>query len=317
MSNVTGTATKWNCPNFVGELFLIGQYATPFLNMVGGLTGGKQYAAFDFPTAQPWALDGASQPNITETASLTAPDPRTYVRSLVTNTVQIFQRSVTVSYAKLSTTAVIGADTTTDKAMLGNQPVQNELDFQIQAHLRQISLDAEFTFLQGAYVQATTSATAARSRGMLTATTTNAINANSAPLSKALIDQLLRTMAAAGSPFINPVIFVNAYQKQMISNIYGYAPESRNIGGVNIQQIETDFTMLGVIWAPQMPTNQLLIAEMSVCAPVFCPVPGKGFIFYEELAKTGAGERGQLYGQLGLDHGPEIYHGKITSLATA
>ena len=184
--------------------------------------------------------------------------------------------------------------------MLGNQPVSNELDFQIQGNLRQVAVDAEHSFLQGVYQQATSASVAAQTRGIIAATTTNAVAAGSATLSKSLIDELLRTMAASGSIFVNPVIFVNAFQKQKISDIYGYAPESRNVGGVNIQQIETDFAQIGITWAPQMPTGTLLIAEMSVCAPVFCPVPGKGLLFYEELSKTGAAEKGQIYGQMGL-----------------
>jgi len=316
MANTNNPATMWNCPNYVGELFLIGANQTPFLNMIGGLTGGKQYNAFDFPTAQPWALETAAQPAITETASATAPTAWSYVRGQDINTVQIYQRTVTVSYAKQSTSSVISANAVTGMGHPGTQPVTNELDFQIQGNLRQVSLDAEYSFLQGAYAQATSAAVAAKSRGIITATTTNAIAAAGATLSKALIDALLRAMASTGSIFVNPVIFVNALQKQRISDIYGYAPDSRNVGGVNVQQIETDFAQLGVVWAPQMPTDTLLIGEMSVCSPVFCPVPGKGLLFYEELSKTGASEKGQLYGQMGLDYGPEEYHGKITGLKT-
>jgi hypothetical protein len=317
MANTDGMGTMWNLPNYVGELFLIGANQTPFLNMIGGLTGGKQYAAFDFPTAQPWALNSATQPAIDEDAAADAPKATTYVRGQDTNTVQIFHQAVNVSYAKQSTSRVIAADVTTGDAMLGNQPVNDELDFQIQGNLRQISLDAEYSFLQGTYQQATNANTAAKTRGIITATTTNAVNASSAELSKDLIDELLRDMASNGSVFVNPVIFCNAFQKQKISSIYGYAPESRNVGGVNISQIETDFAMLGVVWAPQMPTSTLLIAEMSVCSPVFCPVPGKGLLFYEELSRSGAAEKGHIYGQMGLDYGPEEYHGKITSLATS
>jgi len=317
MANTTGMATMWNVPNYVGELFLIGANQTPFLNMIGGLTGGRQYQAFDFPTAQPWALNSATQPAITENTSATAPTATTYVRGQDTNTVQIHQKAVNVSYAKQSTSRVVAADATTGDAMLGTQPVNDELDFQIQGNLRQVSLDVEYTFLQGTYQQATDADTAAKTRGIITATTTNAVAAAAAALSKDLIDELLRDMASNGSIFMNPVIFVNAFQKQKLTNIYGYAPESRNVGGVNINQIETDFAQLGVVWAPRMPTDTLLIAEMSVCAPVFCPVPGKGLLFYEELSKTGAAEKGQLYGQIGLDYGPEEYHGKITGLATS
>ena len=36
----------------------------------------------------------------------------------------------------------------------------------------------------------------------------------------------------------------------------------------------------------------------------------------EPLAKTGAGEKYQIFGQIGLDYGAEFLHGKITGLAT-
>ncbi|MGD9156795.1 MAG: DUF5309 family protein [Desulfobacteraceae bacterium] len=320
MANTNNPATMWNCPNYTGELYMIGANQTPFLNMIGGLQGGlvRTVSSFEFPLAQPWALESASQPEVTETASLTAPDPWTYVRGQDTNTVQIFHRAVTVSYAKQSVTGAIVADATTglvDKNE--NQPVQNEKDFQITAHMRQIAVNADYTFLNGAYQKATDSGTAAKSRGIITACVTNSVNANSAALSRTLINQLIRTMANNGAEFMNPVIFCNAFNKQNISEIYGYAPDSRNVGGVNINQIETDFAILGVVWAPNVPASTLLIADLAVCNPVFLPVPDKGVLFYEELSKTGAAEKGQIYGQIGLDYGPEEYHGKITNLATS
>jgi hypothetical protein len=287
--------------------------------MIGGLQGGniRTVSDFQYPLAQPWALEAASQPAITETASLTAPNPWTYVRSQDVNTCQIWQRQVSVSYAKQSVTGQVTADGTTGLVMLDQQPVQNELDFQITAHMRQIALDVDYTFLNGAYQQATSAAVAAKTRGIITGATTNTVAAGTAALDKALIDQLLRTMAANGAEFINPVIFVNAFQKQQISNIYGYAPEDRNVGGYNIKQIETDFAVLGIVWAPNVPAATLLVADLAFCAPVFLPVPNKGVLFYEELSKTGASEKGQIYGQLGLDYGPEEYHGTITGLATS
>jgi hypothetical protein len=284
------------------------------------LQGGaiRTVADFQFPLAQPWALEAASQPAVTETASLTAPNPWTYVRDQDVNTVQIFHRAVTISYAKQSVTGQVTADATTNLVdITGMQPVQNEKDFQIAAHMRQIAVNTEYTFLNGAYQKATNAGVAAKCRGIITAATTNTVAAGAAALSKSMIDQLLRTMAANGSEFINPVILCNAFQKQKLSDIYGYAPQDRNVGGYNINQIETDFAVLGVVWAPQVPTSTLLIADLAVCAPVFLPVPEKGVLFYEELSKTGAAEKGQIYGQLGLDYGPEEYHGTITGLATS
>jgi len=314
MANQSAAATVWNCPNYVGELFLIGANQTPFLNMVGGLQGvrAKSARSFKFPLAQPWALESASQPDITETESLTAPTPTTYVRTQDDNTVQIYQEQVSVSYAKQSVIGEISG-----LSIQGNQPVTNERDFQISANLRQISLDADYTFLNGAYQAASNAGVEAKTRGIITAATTNTIAASAAQLTKALIDELLRTMAGNGSQFVDCIVFCNAYQKQKLTNIYGYAPESRNVGGLNIKQIETDFAMLGIVYAPNVPAATLLIADLSVCFPVFLPVPEKGVLFYEELSRTGASEKGQIYGQVGLDYGPEEYHGTITGLATS
>lgn len=306
--------TKFNCLNYVGELFLIGANKTPFLNMIGGLDGAnsKVSGSFQFPVAQPWALEAAAQPDISENGSLTAPTTVNYVRSQDTNTCQIYQRQVSVSYAKQSTTGELSG-----LSIEGTQPVRNEKDFQIEANLKQIALNADYTFLNGVYQADANTTTSAKTCGIITISTTNAVAGGAAALSQAMIDELLRDMASNGAIFEDPVIFVNAFQKQALTGIYAYAPESRNVGGVAIDQIETDFAKLGVVWAPNVPTDTLLIAEMSVCSPVFLPVPGKGYLFYEELSKTGASEKGQLYGQIGLDFGPEEYHGKITGLATS
>jgi hypothetical protein len=318
--NVAAIADSWACPNYVGEIYRIGANKTPFLNMIGGLQGSQValVQAFQFPVAQPWNLNAAAQPAITETASLTASSfLNTYVRSQDINTCQIFQYTISASYAKQSTTGVIMADTNYQASLTGPQPVANEMDFQAAATLQQAAVDIELTFLTGLYVLATGVSVAAKSRGMTVAAQTNKVNASSTYLSKALCDQMFRTMAGNGAPFNNLVLFANAFQKQKLTSIYGYAPEDRNIGGTNIKQIETDFGMVGVVWAPYLTTTIVLAAELSVCKPVFCPVPGKGVLFRDALSKVGAADTEMIYGQVGLDHGPEEYHGQIYGLTAS
>lgn len=323
MSNVSGVGTSWGLPNYTGELFLIGANQTPFLNMIGGLQGGnvRTTGSFEFSLASPWALEIPSQPSVTETDSVTAPTATSYVRSQDVNTVQIFHEAVNISYAKQSVSRMA---TVTENGSAGYghqdlgdaQPVQNERDFQILANMRQIAVDAEYSFLNGTYVQSTGVGVAAQMGGIIPACTSNTV-AGSATLTKAMFNELLREMAGNGAEFRNPVIFVNAFQKQRLSEIFGYAPENRNIGGVNVNQIETDFAKLGVVWAPRVPAATLLIADLAVCSPVFLPVKDKGVLFYEELSKVGAAEQGQIYGQIGIDYGPEEFHGTITSLSTS
>jgi hypothetical protein len=315
MPNASAAATVWNCPNYLGELFLVGAQAksTPFLTMTGGLSGGNvlQASSFQFPTAQPWSLEAAAQPAITETASLTAPTPTTYVRGQDTNTVQIFQEQVSVSYAKQSVAGEL-----TGLSIEGTQIIRDERTFQIMANMLQIAKDVNFSFLNGAYQAATDAGTAAKTRGILTATSTNAVAASAAPLSKDLMDALFRTMAAGGAQFVNPVIFASALDVQRLSNLYGFAPQSATVGGVNVEQIIAPLVgRVSLVWDANVPAGSLLCADMSVIKPVVLPVPGKGVLFYEELSKTGASEKGQIYGQIGIDYGAEEYHGKITGLA--
>lgn len=49
MAVVEGLGTTWNLPNYAGELFTADPSQTPFLSMIGGLTGGKQTNNYEFP----------------------------------------------------------------------------------------------------------------------------------------------------------------------------------------------------------------------------------------------------------------------------
>lgn len=48
MSNVTGTGTTYNLPNFSGDLFTASPTQTPFLSMIGGFSGGMKTKRMNF-----------------------------------------------------------------------------------------------------------------------------------------------------------------------------------------------------------------------------------------------------------------------------
>jgi len=312
MANVAGQGTVWNLPNYAGELFTADAINTPLLNMIGGLSGGAQTANFEFPIASTYAMPAAAQPAITETASLTAPAAVGFVRDQLTNVTQIFQEKVSISYAKMSNPGRLAGLNTAG----ANDNVPSEKDFQIARALEKIARDIEYTCLNGVYALSTSAAVANKSRGLISLCATgNTVAAASAQLTKAMIQTLLKTMFTNGAVFKDMVIWVNAFQKQMLSALYGYAPTDRKVGGVDIKQIETDFGSFGIALNRFMPADTLLVSDMSVITPVFQPVPEKGNFFYETLAKTGASEDGQIFGQFGLDHGVATVHGSITGLA--
>ena len=152
------------------------------------------------------------------------------------------------------------------------------------------------------------------------AATVNTIDGATSAITTAMIKELMLEMANNGAYFNNMVLFAGAKQKQKITSLYenqlGYNKGAeRNVGGMNITEIETDFCKLGIVWDRFMPDDSILIADMAHIAPVFQAVPGKGVLFEEELAKVGASDRIQLYAQIGLAHGPAFLHGSITGLA--
>jgi hypothetical protein len=314
MANVNGQGTVWNLPNYAGELFTADMINTPFLSMIGGLTGGKQTDNFEFPVDSTYSMPAAAQPGITETASLTAPTAIGYSRDQKTNVTQIFHEKVSISYVKSSNAGRMSGLNTAGQQ--NNAP--SEKDFQIARALEKIGRDIEYTCLNGVYQVATSAAVANKTRGMISLCSTGStVAAAGASLSKSLIDTLFRTMYSNGAMFKNMVLWVNGFQKQVISGLYGFAPQDRNVGGVNIKQIETDFGNIGIALCRFMPIDTILASEMSAISPVFQPVPEKGNFFYETLAKAGASEDGQIFGQFGLAHGDIALHGTITGLATS
>ena len=102
--------------------------------------------------------------------------------------------------------------------------------------------------------------------------------------------------------------------EEFINSTDGYRFETRNVGGVNVQSIETDFGNLNVMLNRHVPSDVVLILSLEDLSPVFLEVPGKGHFFVEELAKTGASDKYQLYGEIGLEYGNERKHACIYNL---
>lgn len=321
--------------NYLGQLFLVAQRSTPFINRLGSpisdmgtLNPGVVVTtnSFEFAVAVPFDTGAGSQPAITEAASVTGVTANTITRGQDTNTVQIFQRKAQTSYKKLSTTGTVnnalsgvhnidGAQAGMTFGVQGNQ-VTNELDWQIMANMKGMASDLDYTCLQGTYQGAASAATAAKSRGLKNAITTNAVAAGSVALKQTHVNQVVKAMVDSGAPFMTVVAICNSFQKQSLAALYEFVPQSRTEGGAKIETIYTDFGIIEILYDPNMPTDSIYFAEMSVIRIECCPVQGKVFVI-EDKPTDGASYAKQMYTQLGLNYGPEEYHGKITGLTTS
>lgn len=316
MANVSGIGTTWNLPNYAGELFTASPKKTPLLSAIGGLTGGKTSESMEFVCGQTYELPAAGQPEITESASVTAPTATEIAREQKINTCQIFQETIELTYAKQANGGKLEG---LNVAGASANPT-NELDFQVAKKLEKIATDVEYTFINGVYQKATSAIVAPKSRGLIElCADSTSIDAEAAELSKDLMDAFFLELAQNGALWDKMQIHVNAALKQKLTKIYESQYNAKmNMGerqaGGNIITIETDFGYVDIVYNQFMPVKSLLAVDIAHIAPVFNPVPGKGVLFLEDLAKNGAAERKQIYGHIGLDHGMAFMHGAITNL---
>ena len=174
MATVSALGTSFNLPNFHGELFTISPTETPFLSAIGGLGGAKMTTATQFEwqtvdrrtsTVNNVALEGAAAPTVGEQS-----------RANVDNVVEVHHSAIEVSYTRLAATGnFAGANI----APQSDDAVINEVAFQTGAELESMAVDIEKSFLSGVYNKPTTNADYRRTRGILSAITTNLVGANS------------------------------------------------------------------------------------------------------------------------------------------
>ena len=82
-----------------------------------------------------------------------------------------------------------------------------------------------------------------------------------------------------------------------------------------LETIYTDFGRFNILLDRHIPRDTIAILSLEQFAPVFLAVPDKGIFFAEPLAKTGASDQVQLYGEIGLQYGAENAHAVIRGLA--
>lgn len=312
----TGTVQSFGVLNYSGLLFNKGNTRTPLLSAISGRRQTTNHV--EFVCGQEYTTEGGTQPTISETASLTAPTATYITREQKTNVTQIFQESVAISYAKQSNMGTLSG---TNIANQQANPM-NELDFQVAAKMAKIGRDIEFTFMQGTYQKATSDSQANKTRGLNTAITTNTKAMSSAELTVWDVADLMTTMSGNGAPIDDLVLWCDANALMQLNadaarNKLTIVPAGREVNGIQISTLITPVGTVGVYLGEFIPSGTAFLLNLGVMHPVEQPTPGKGNFFLEELSKAGAGTSYQIFGQIGLNYGPEWYHGKFTGLSTS
>lgn len=306
--------TTFSLPNYDGMLYTANRKTT-LLNLIGGMNTGLYTPNLEHPTAQLYVLPDPKQPQLSEDDAIAGVTADHVARTQQTNVCGIYLEAINISYLKLANAGRLqGLNTDPDSNV-----VDDERAFQIDKKLKIIAGDINYVLHNGVYNLATTSAEINSTRGLVANITDfggTTTDAGSQPLTKGMVDSMLIDMSLAGANFEDMVLLSDASVKVQISNLYAFAPQDRNIGGVNIKQIQTDFGNIMVDIDTDVPAGTLECVDLAPLSLTFQTVPGKGNLFYEELAKTGASEKGQLHGIIGFDHAPGFLHGMIINITS-
>lgn len=141
-------------------------------------------------------------------------------------------------------------------------------------------------------------------------------------LTTAHIDDFIQGVFDNGGLTGAPVLLVNSRQKRAMTaayaSSYGQAVplvQGERIGGVAVDTVLTDFGTFGVMLDRHVPQDAIIATSLDRLRPVFLNTPNKGVFFEEPLAKTGASDEVQIYGEIGLEYGNESAHGVLRGLA--
>jgi len=318
MPGITGQATTYNLPNYVGDLFGITPTTTPFLSAIGGLTGGRSTGATFFEW-QTYDLRDADA-NRQRLEGADAPEAEARTRVTNRNVLEIHQESVEVSYTRQAIRNQASVPTGATTVTVGNTAVPvDEMQWQIDKMLTQVAFDVEKSFLTGTMQVPTDNQTPRKTGGLIPAITTNVstVSGGGGLTETAVLDLFQKVWENGGIQIDETrTVIVNATLKRALTKIFitdkNYRESTRNVGGVNLTTFETDFGSANIMLDRFMPADTLVVASLDEMAPRFLEIPGKGHFFLEPLAKTGASDKVQLYGEIGLEWGIERHHGKIT-----
>lgn len=303
-------------PQYAGTLYMFGTPNMPFLASLG--IGGMVVDNFDFALSSSATISGGAQQAITETASMA--DPSTFelsTRDQDVNTVQIVQRFIRTSYKAQSGFNKVIGDSSDYGSIYGPQSIDDIHNWNVEAAMKRIYKDLNYTAWNGTYQRATNAGTAAKTRGLNAGITTYVTSTSTsvANLTTTLVNGHFATHADAGFDDSNTVLFMGSALKQKLSALYTLSlqtqPRDRNVGGADVQTLVTDFGTFPIVYDASVPASKIFCINMSQVRNVWCPVPGKGNLFYEEKPEKAAARSGMIYGQWGLDYGAEEVHSVI------
>lgn len=335
MASVSAAATTTqNVYGFLGDLYHYGRRPNTLLKLIGGSgmnelgeevqvgAGWRRVFNREFVTNVDWTNPTPAQPARLEGAN--APTANTFVPTQAKNVIQLFHEQTSVTYLAMSETGRITSSGVLSASGESELKYFGRYRTQLAGNLNKIANDFNYSALNGTYANpANPTSSALAMRGIIPAITTNVVAGGAALLTKKMLEDLHREMIDnAGVEPGRMLALCNTAQMARISTLYDNQFKDggdRTVGGIQIRTVFTAFGVLDFVLEQDVAQDTIVFANPDVISGVYLPVEDEDgairpALYFELLEKVGSKTSGQIYGQLGIDYGPEWMHGKITGL---
>lgn len=316
--------TTFTNPNYTGVLVRLTPARGPFISAIGAYAqelGPDGYPMVDGFDITPSKIDSWQTEDLIAAAQNGAVEGAAFAgaqaaRANVFNVKQIYQYAVELSWRKQSNGGTVDSG-----ASAAGQRNPVTMTGEIARKLGQIKTDYNYSAVNGTFANPADNTTATKTRGILTACSTNVTAKSGSPLlQKDDVLQLVQDVYDAGG-LLDPqrsMFICGFFQKRRIGELFGYAPQSRNVGGVAVDVIETDAGPIGVMLDGHVPSTVLGLVSAYEVRPTASLVVRRGktlgVLVETEIETGGSSDMNGLYFDAGIRYGAESHHGKITGL---
>jgi len=224
--------------------------------------------------------------------------PQTAVSSSF-NYTQILQRTVEI---------------TRTKQKMAQYGISDPMSYEIDKKMDELLMDLCKMPYYGGVIEGSSSA-ARTAGGLKSFITTNSTNVASAALTRDHIDDLLQAIHAAGGD--PDLILCGSFAQRKINSFYeGFITTERSeaLGGNKITQLQNPISgsIIDVLPDLHCPADELWVLESDKIA-YFAFDP----FFYEDLAKVGDAEKGEVIGEYGFVCQADKHHGYLYGVSTS
>ena len=308
-----------NTLNYLGNVLMIGEEYSDvrpnFLRVAASKNGRRVVNVKTFPMDTVVVGTAGANAGVTENKEMSgweSTDFYAHTGAQNSNEIECLAVPIGQSYTAMAASGEYGG-----LAVAGGVPVRpiNDLSTQEDFALRKLHADWNKGSLTGTLAAGDGTTTAGTMGGVITAVLADTpTDATSGPLTKLLINTEIQRMVGNGALFDDMAIVVGPIQYAALSDLYGFAPQSTSIGGVDLEFINVPYIgRMPVIGDPVVPDDVLAFLDMAHCIPVTAPLNGVDFLA-EPIAKIGLAERMQIAGHASIDWGNVELHGGIDSL---